>query len=204
MTSSPPATGLAALDQVELSAEDSASARATGGGTWLTRKLHEARQFLALAQVAGPQRMDVRLLDLRDELRAVFRLTVPVAMTPAIDGALRVADEAVLGLMYPEIGLSTPMPGFLPVCLLSPPADAWYANVGTVNGQRLCLGASLPAGIPVTELVLLSYGLLSMQSVMLDPDDSAGVMNPEAAVWWQGRIDLLPLSSEAFLKEERK
>ncbi|MHC4710269.1 MAG: hypothetical protein ACYTA3_07565, partial [Planctomycetota bacterium] len=59
---------------------------------------------------------------------------------------------------------------------------------------------SLPAGIPVSEIVLLSYGLLSMQSVMLDPDDSAGVMNVEAASFWQARLGDIPLSDEPFLR----
>jgi hypothetical protein len=48
--------------------------------------------------------------------------------------------------------------------------------------------------------VLLSYGLLSMQSVMLDPDDSAGVMNVEAASFWQARLGDIPLSDEPFLR----
>jgi hypothetical protein len=198
------ATGLGAIDRVELSGTyraifDNASASAGGRGEWLNRKKSEAHRLLALAQIAGPRRMDVRLLDLRDDLRAVIGLTVPVALIPGADGALRVAAAAVLGLVYPQLALSVPLPGFAPVSLLSPEHGAWYANVGTAGGQRLCLGTCLPAGIPVSELVLLSYGLLSLQSVMLDPGDSAGVMNNEAATWWQEHLDLIPLTTEPFL-----
>jgi hypothetical protein len=196
--------GLADLDQVELTGAyrmlyDHAAETAVGQGGWPSRKKFEARKLLALAQTAGPRRMDVQMLDLVDDLRAAIRLTVPVPMTPAADGAVRVASGAVLGLSYPQIALSSPIPGYAPVTLVSPAHDAWHPNIGVVRGQRLCLGTSLPAGIPVTELVLLSYGLLTMQSVMLDPDDSAGVMNAEAAAYWQARVSELPLSDEPFM-----
>jgi len=199
------APGLANLDQVELTGPyralyDHAVETAGGQGGWLSRKKFEARKLLALAQIAGSGRMDVRILDLVDDLRAVIGLTVPVPLTPDADGALRVANGAVLGVAYPQVALSSPIPGYAPVTLLSPEHGAWHPNIGTARGQRLCLGTSLPAGIPVSEIVLLSYGLLSMQSVMLDPDDSAGVMNAEAASFWQARLGDIPLSDEPFLR----
>jgi hypothetical protein len=200
-----PPAGLAALDRVELTGPyravfESASALASGPGEWLGRKRSEAQSLMAMAQIAGPGRMGVQVLDLRDDLCAIFRLTVPVALAPEGSGPLRVANAALLRLMYPQIALSTPMPGFAPVSLIAP-GPAWHPNIGTVHGQRLCLGATLPRGIPVSEIVLLSYALLAMQSVMLDPDDSAGVMNPEAAAWWQEprNLELIPLTNEPFL-----
>ena len=199
------APGLANLDQVELTGQyrvlyDHATESAGGRGGWFSRKKFEAQKLLALAQIAGSGRMDVLMLDLIDDLRAVIRLTVPVPLTPAAAGALRVATGAVLGVAYPQIALSTPIPGYAPVTLLSPEHGAWHPNIGTARGQRLCLGTSLPAGIPVSEIVLLSYGLLSMQSVMLDPGDSAGVMNSEAASFWQACLNDIPLSAEPFLR----
>ena len=56
-------------------------------------------------------------------------------------------------------------------------------------------------GIPVTELVILSYGLLSMTTVQLDVDDPGGVMNFDACEWWQENQHLMPLSREPFLVE---
>ncbi|MHC4101174.1 MAG: hypothetical protein ACYS15_12140 [Planctomycetota bacterium] len=202
------APGLANLDQVELTGPyrmlyDQAAETAGGQGGWLSRKKFEARKLLALAQIAE-SRMDVQMLDLLDDLCAMIRLTVPVPLTPDADGALRVANGAVLGLAYPQVALSSPIPGYAPVTLLSPSHGAWHPNIGTARGQRLCLGASLPAGIPASEIVLLSYGLLTMQSVMLDPDDSAGVMNAEAASFWQARLDDIPLSDEPFLRPAGK
>jgi hypothetical protein len=199
--------GLGELDQVELQGAyrmvfDHACEAAGGKGGWPSRKKYEARKLMALAQLAGPRRMDVQMLDLRDDLRAMVRLTVPVPLTPDADGALRVAGVVVLGVAYPQIALSVPIPGYAPVTLLSPPHGGFHPNISTTGGQRLCLGTSLPAGIPVTEIVLLSYGLLSLQSVMLDPDDSAGVMNDEAASFFQSRLDLIPLSDEPFLKAD--
>jgi hypothetical protein len=68
--------------------------------------------------------------------------------------------------------------------------------------QPLCLGARLPAGIRVKELVLMAYGALSMQTVMIDELDPAGVLNPVAARWWQANTDRIPLSRAAFLSPE--
>jgi hypothetical protein len=119
------APGLANLDQVELTEPyralyDHAVETAGGQGGWLSRKKFEARKLLALAQIAGTERMDVRILDLVDDLRAVIRLTVPVPLTPDAAGALRVATGAVLGVTWPQVALAQPIPGYAPVTLLSP------------------------------------------------------------------------------------
>ncbi len=153
-----------------------------------------------MAELAGPKRMAVEMLDLDGDLRAKVRLTVPVALRPDADGKLRTADRAVLGIVYPPLALRSALPGFALVGLLSPTCGAWYPNEA---GGRLCLGATIPPGIPVTELVLSSFLLLSGQSIMLDPDDGAGIMNPAAAAWWQSNLALLPLTSEAFLLPDR-
>ena len=71
-------------------------------------------------------------------------------------------------------------------------------------GQVLCLGLSLPAGIRVTDLVILAYGALSMQTIQLDEGDSAGVLNPAAAAWWQLNRRLIPLSRDSFIPSCRR
>ena len=177
--------------------------RSCGGAAgWRRRKMVEARRLLDLAERAGPRRMSVEMLDITRDLRAAVRLRVPVPLEPGVTGRLRCADEAVIGIAYPQLALSVSLPGLAFTTLLVPRSDAFHPNIGRVRGQRLCLGAELPAGIPVTELVLLSYGLLSIQSVTLDPDDSAGVMNAKAARWWQRHTDLIPLSREPFIMPE--
>jgi hypothetical protein len=205
VTTTPTAPGLADLDRVVLAHEtqaqlDGVAAMAGGDPAWRARKRVEAHQLLALAQIAGPERLAVHMLDLEDDFRAVIRLNAPVAMEPDGDGDLRVADGAILGINYARVALAQPMPGFAFVRLLVPPAGAWYPNIGGA-GQLVCLGASLPAGIPVTELVLGTWGVLTMQAVMLDPDDHAGVMNGQAAAWWSARADRMPLAAEPFLRQ---
>lgn len=196
--------GLASLDEIDLSPLNQrrielVSADVQGDDPWRARKKAEARQLLALEQLAGPSRMRVAGLDLEQDLRAAIRLDAPVAMTPDDDGTLNVVQGAVVGIVWPRVILTMPVPGFALVCLIEPAFGAYYPNVGATRGQRMCLGASLPVGIPVSELVLLAYGLLTMQSVMLDPADSAGVMHVEAARYWAANQHRIPLSGTPFL-----
>ncbi len=199
--------GLASLGESPLSPFnqrrlDSVSAEMQGIAPWQARKRSEASQLLALEQLAGPGRMQVRGLDLAQDLRALVWLDVPVAMTPDPDGTMNIVRGAVIGVVYPRVILTMPLPGFALVCLVEPAAGAYYPNVGASRGQRLCLGATMPVGIPVSELVLLSYGLLTMQTVMLDTADSAGVMHVEAAHFWAASQDKIPLSRTPFLLAE--
>ena len=208
MPQTKPKRGLGRLNEVELSGPyrrmlDTALASAGDGGEgggWAARKASEAKRLLAMAELVGPKRMAVEMLDLHGDLRARVRLTTPVALRSDADGKLRIADRAVIGIVYPPHVLRSAVPGSALVGLISPAWGAWYPNEG---GGRLCLGATIPPGIPVTELVLSSYLLLSGQAIMLDPADGAGIMNPAAAAWWQSNLDLLPLSSAAFLPPDR-
>jgi hypothetical protein len=47
--------------------------------------------------------------------------------------------------------------------------------------------------------VLASYAALTLQSVMVDERDPAGVMNSEAARWWQANAGRIPLTTTPFL-----
>ena len=196
--------GLASLSEIPLTRQnqqrlEQISADMMGVVPWRDRKKSEARQLLALEQLAGRSRMRVISLDGSQDLRAEVWLDVPVAMTPAPDGSLSVIRGAVIGVVYPPVILSMSLPGFALVSLVEPASGAFYPNVGATRGQRMCLGATLPVGIPVSELVLLSYGLLTGQTIMLDTSDSAGVMNVEAAHYWSANQDKMPLSSTPFL-----
>ena len=83
---------------------------------------------------------------------------------------------------------------------MEPSHGAWYAQVGAALGQRMCLGVTIPVNIPVTELILTAYQLLSLQAVQLDASDGAGVMNSAAADWWVRNRTQIPLSNEPFLR----
>ena len=81
--------GLASLNEIDLSPFnqrrlEQVSADIQGVDPWQDRKKSEARQLLALEQLAGAARMRVMSLDLEQDLRSAVWLDVPVAMTPAI------------------------------------------------------------------------------------------------------------------------
>lgn len=198
------AGGLAALDDVTLTPErqarlEQAAASAGGSAVWRQRKLVEAHDLLALSQIAPPGRLIVEHLDLDEALRALLLLDVPVPCRPGGEGPLSVERRAMLGLCYPEAALRQVMPGYAFVHVLIPFA-VWHANVAPIpEGQAVCLGAQLPAGVRVKELVLMTYGALSMQTVMIDPGDPAGVLNAAAARWWQENLDRMPLTRTPFL-----
>jgi len=195
--------GLTALEQVTLSKEhqrllDTSAANCGGSAAWRARKQVEARSLFQLSQLAPPGRMTVIDCDLRAALKMMIALEVPV---PCRDerGELLIHYGAMLGLTYMEEALRQPSPGYAFVCLLGP-RGVWHANVAAnVPHQPLCLGATLPTGIPCVELVIAAYGALSMQSVMVDERDPAGVLNIEAARWWQQNTHRIPLTRTPFL-----
>jgi len=197
--------GLSSLAEVELSASarawlDRLAADASGDAVWRARKRAEIRDLLALAELAPAGRLRVEDLDSRQALRAMVLVDVPVAVRDAGD-EVRTERRALLGLQYPREALSRSLPGYAFLQILSPDR-VFHANVATRPAQLLCLGATLPPGVRVSELIVMAYGALSMQSVMLDASDPAGVMNPAAAEWWLAHRDRLPLSATPFLVPE--
>jgi hypothetical protein len=196
------ARDLSSLSQVELNAHHSAmfaAAKSTCGGSaaWRHRKLAEALELLALAQLSP--HLLILYLDLTVDLRValLMRVTVPCLSKP--NGPLEVGDTAHLGLVYREESLVLPQPGFSFVQILAP-RPVWHPNVSPDPTQVLCLGPRLAAGIPLREIILMTYGALTMMTVQIDPANSAGVFNPAAADWFQRNPGLIPLSREPFLK----
>jgi hypothetical protein len=201
-----PQWGLGDLPKVSLTPDqqhylDRAHANSAGPTSWRCRKLAEAKDLMALCQIAPPGRLRVVRLDLRQNLRTTVRLAVPVPCRPTPDGQLRIAHLALLGITYPAEALRRPLPGYAFVQIQAP-HSVWHANAAPDLGQPLCLGAQLPAGIRVKELVLMSYGALSMQTVMIDEGDAAGVLNPAAARWWQENLHRVPLTQTPFLSPD--
>jgi hypothetical protein len=192
---------LAALDQVVLSDSrqrlyEEALKDCSGSVAWRKRKEAEARDLVALSEITS--RFDVGFLDLRESLRAVAVLHAPVPLSPDGQGKLRIAPLALLGITYPEEAIRRPLPGHGSVQLLQP-VGIFHPNALGQNPQLLCLGPALPVSIQLKEIVLMSYALLTLQTVMLDEVDPAGVMNGEAARYFQERMHLVPLTREPFL-----
>jgi hypothetical protein len=152
---------------------------------------------LRLTEIAPEGRIGIDWIDLRGALRTPIYLGVPVPCRPRPDGELTIVQGAVLGLTYPPEAVRSSLPGsaFLQILV---PHGVWHANVGG-PGQSLCLGARLPAGIRTRELVIMAYGALSMQSVQIDEYSAAGVMNLEAATWWQHNRARIPLTRTPIL-----
>jgi hypothetical protein len=170
-----------------------------GPPAWRQRKRAEARCLLALAQIAP--RLEVRQLDLRTSLLAQVGLRdMPVPCMLPGSNDVRIERGALLAIEYPEEILRAPIPGTQPVRICAP-RFVFHSNVGPygANVAALCLGASVPRGLPLVEMLLMSYGALTLQAISLDAMDPAGVLNPEAAQWWQRNAARTPLTAEPFL-----
>ena len=165
------------------------------------RLIAEAHDLLALAQLSG--RLHVHWLDLSAGLRAKVELEVPVPCLPNPAGPLQVAPRALLGVIYPQEAMLMPQPGFAFIRILQP-RPVWHSNVSPDQNQVLCLGPQLPAGMPLREIILMTYGALTLQTTQLDLHDPAGVLNPAAAEWWQRSTELIPLTRQPFLRNEVK
>jgi hypothetical protein len=201
MRKSVPLGGLSALEKVQLNHANrqmlkSSLSSCAGPAVWRNRKSAEAHDLLALSELAG--RLKVEYLDLQESLRALVVMRVPTPCLPDSEGRLRIVPQTRLGINYPEEALRLPLPGFALVEIIHP-LQVWHANVSPQGPQMLCLGAQLPAGIQLKDIILMTYGAISMQTVMIDEMDFAGVLNPDAARWWQQNIHRLPLSKEAFM-----
>ena len=199
-TAAPP-LGLRDLDRVPLTPAnrarlDQAMADCDGLAHWRLRKRAEARDVLALEQICP--RLRVWQLDLRQAIRLVVSLEGPVPCMAEPGGELQVAPRSLLGVTYPAEATLTPLPGMSFVQILAPPR-VWHASVHYGPAAPLCLGITLPANTPVKEIVFLSYGALSMQTVNLDEQSPEGVLNRAAARYYLEHPEHIPLTSTPFL-----
>jgi hypothetical protein len=195
--------GLLDLLTQRLSPEDEARVAAVsdamlGPAPWQARKRVDLHELAALADRSP--RLRIASMDGRTELRVGLEMIVPVPCRPQADGPVVVAQRALIGIRYPAEALLTPRPGTDFVTVLAPRA-VFAPNIAPGVDQRLCLGASLPAGIPLREIVLASYAALSMQTVMMDPQDPSGLLNHQAARYWQEHAADLPLTRASLLSD---
>jgi hypothetical protein len=196
---------LNSLDEVLLSKRrqdmlDEVTKTMQGPHFWKARKQEEARELLALEQISQG-RFEVKEIDAAESLRAIILMKVPVPLRPDNDEKLKLAEEVILGLTYRKEAVILPQPGFSFVQIFSP-NNLWHANIGgPEHGQPLCLGLRLPAAIQIKDILLMTYGALSMQTIMINEMDQAGVLNPNAAKFWQQNMDKIPLTSEPFIRK---
>ncbi|MBU1695071.1 MAG: hypothetical protein KJ726_09180 [Verrucomicrobia bacterium] len=191
------------LDQVVLNNASQALMKAAAAcmdraTAWGRRKLVEYGELVKLAQIA-PYRL--RLADCHldaDPLMVLVAMNVPVPLELNVDGTLRQSDLAVLGIVYPEAVVKQPLPGTAFVEVTYPP-DVFHPNIAKGPRQQLCLGATMPRGIPLREIIVLSYAALCGQSVTIDFHDPVGVLNLEACRFFEAHPQALPLTKEPFL-----
>lgn len=166
---------------------------------WSRRKLFETRYLLALSQIAD--RVHIRHLNLQTEFCALIHLDgMPVACRAPGDSDVHLEYGAVLALQIPELILSRPLPGPSVVRILAP-HFVHHPNVGPSDSPNpaLCLGENIPRGFPFREIVIGAYAALTLQAISLDVMDTAGILNPEAVLFWQANTDRIPLSTQPFL-----
>ena len=202
----PPGTGLSGLAGVPLEfiVEQSLEAAVAGSGgspEWRNRKNAESREILALSRIA-PRRLRVDQIELGDALRAVVYLRAPVPTRRPDSNGLVVAPGALLGLHYGREALLTPQPGASFIQILEP-AGVFLAQVPAHPPYRLCLAPSLPPGIRCSELILMAYAALTLQTFQFDAAAPGGIFNGEAAEWWQVNAHRIPLTREPFLEPQR-
>ena len=168
-----------------------------GDAATRNRKRAEADELLALSQIAPQGRLIVETLDVREDLRAMISLVVPVACEPSDDNEPVMADRALIGFSYPNEGFRRPMPGYAFFQILFP-RNVWLPQVKQPE-QVLCIAPQVPAGTRTAMLLLRAYGALSMQSIQFDVTDPAGLFDEDIARWWQDNLHRVPLTHTALL-----
>jgi len=178
-----------------------------------TRRYVLQRQGNALLALAErvPHRLRVRWLDLSPgDLRAVVEMpdaTAPVRLPG--EEELGVLAGVVLGLRWSVEALLRPLPGHV-FLHMRRPARIYHPNASFEPDapSALCLGGSMPRRVPVSELVLGAWGLLTLQTLpAADVMDPAGVLNGEACVfyrdWMRNHPGRVPLTRTPFLSRKR-
>ena len=176
---------------------EEAMQRCGGDAATRNRKRSEATELLALSQITPPGRLIVEAVDLREHLRALLVLEVPVACQPRENNELEIFDRALLGFTYPTEGFQRPLPGYAFFQIIAP-RNVWLAQVKQPE-QALCIAPQVPSGTRSAMLLLRAYGALSMQSIQIDVGDPAGLFSAHIAQWWQDNLHRVPLTSTALL-----
>src|SRR5262245_52711913 len=183
-----PAPDLTRLQEVELAPAyrqiyQQVAAACAGPEPWRRKKLLTTYELLALSQIST--RLVVQYVDASAAFRAVFLMTVPVPCRRGGQGPLVVESVAQIALTYRAEAMVTPQSGFSFLEILQP-RHVFHPNVSPSHlppgAQVLCLGAKIPAGIKLVELILMAYTGISLQTVQFSLSDPAGVRSEERRV----------------------
>lgn len=187
---------------------EEAKAHNSGARDWRDWKTAAAAEVIKLADQAA--RMEILSVGLDGDLHIVYALDMPVPCQPR-KGKLAVGRRAVFDLVYQEAWRRETPPSVLPMGMLEP-FDVFHPNCrpgiiplrmpggGFMPMPRaaLCLGR-IPAGTAPKELVLMGYYALSLQDLVLDELDPAGVLNPDACQFYRDHPEHLPLTQAGLL-----
>lgn len=160
-----------------------------GARDWQWWKKSSAEEFMAMA--GKSPRMNVLELSLEGDLDIAYRIEMPVPRWP-LDGRLRIGDHAVFHLHYEEAWRWEPLPGWAPVGLFYP-LDIYHPNCRPHFRGAICLGVVPPSTKP-TELALLGFYTVCLQTVSLDETDPLGVLNSDACRFYRDHPEYVPLS----------
>jgi hypothetical protein len=164
---------------------------------WRSFAVRPLAEVMLLAGRAGPLRLRLEFIEIcAAAVRLIVAMKVPVPVR-AGDGPVEISEQALLAVSYPREAMIHALPGLGVVQVLSP-LGIFHPNIGG-PGQQICLGASLPARIRLSELIFMCYGALSLQSVNFDAMDPLGVMNGAAAEWWGRNRSQVPLTRASLL-----
>lgn len=165
----------------------------SGDKPWRNFKLEELERVVELAQKS--ERMRLLGGSLRGDLSLLIYLATPAPRWPR-EGRLRITDHVILHVGYQRHWLTEAPPPTAPVGVIEP-FDLFLPNASPQSRSALCLG-SLPAGVPVVELIQLAYLAVSAQTMM--PDETEGVMNPVASEFYREHPQCHPLTRTGLLE----
>ena len=163
-----------------------------GDRRWRAWKQVQADELIEL--VGSSSRIGLLDVNLEGDFNALVYISTPVPIAPE-HGRLRIGDHALVHLHYESVWLSEPIPSWMPAGVVSP-RGLFLPNAAMGMQQPICLGAISP-GTPVTDLLLLSYYALSLQTAMLD--ETEGVMNAQACEFYRDHPEYMPLTRTGLL-----
>ena len=172
-----------------------------GPESWTQRKCCELGDALALSQIVPDDGVRILPVSGVEALQILVHMTVPVPVMPSPGADLVIEQQAVLQVNYPQEVMRQNLPG-MSFVNIGQPRGVWLANANPVDGT-LCLGHTLPRNIPLREVLWLTYSALAVQLSMWDERDEAGVINVDAARWWQLNQHRAPLTDKPLFGETK-
>lgn len=172
---------------------EQALAANTGKRPWRATKENALRDVLAVTEQTS--RVRVLAADIEGDLSLFLWLRAPAPCWPT-NGQLGIATEAIVHLCYQELWLSEAPHGQAPAGIIQP-FNFYAPNAAPAPRASLCLGV-LPAGLPVSELLQLTYLALTLQTLTLD--ETEGVLNPHACDFYRDHPQFIPLTRTSLLE----